>query len=70
METTKLGRITKQGSRWLQNVTVESANLAIQRDQRLGGVHRGISHKRGAQKARVAIAKETLVTPWRMLTHM
>ena len=44
--------------------------MAIQRDQRLGDVHKGISRKRGAQKARVAITKETLVIPWRILTYM
>ena len=37
-ETTKFGRITKQGSRWLRNATVEAANSAIQHDQRLGDV--------------------------------
>ena len=69
-ETTKLGRITKQGSRWLRNATVEAANSAIQHDQRLGDVHKRISHRRGPQKAKVAVAREMLVISWCMLTRM
>jgi transposase len=63
------GRITKQGSRWLRFMLVESAHIATMYDERLGRFYRRISERRGPQKAKVATAKEMLVIMWHMLQN-
>lgn len=49
---------------------VESANIAIQYDDRIGNFYFRIAARRGPQKAKVAAAKEMLVIMWYMLTKM
>jgi transposase len=62
------GRITRQGSRWIRFTIVESATTAIMYDDRISKFYRRIASRRGAQKAKVAAAKEMLVIIWHMLT--
>jgi transposase len=63
------GKITKQGSRWLRFMLVESAHTAIMYDDRLGRFYRRISERRESQKAKVATAKEMLAIMWHMLQN-
>lgn len=62
------GGITRTGSKWLRNATVEAATTAIRHDQRLGNLYTRISARRGPQKAKIAAAREMLVISWHMLT--
>lgn len=64
------GGITRTGSRWLRNATVEAATTAIRHDQRLANLYTRISARRGPQKAKVVAAREMLVISWHMLTKM
>lgn len=62
------GKITKQGSRWLRWVMVQSARQAVRHDERFRAYYERIERKKGDGKAVVAVAKEMLVVVWHMLT--
>jgi transposase len=55
------GHITRQGSKWLRYIIVETANTSTRCDDRIGRFYKRIAERRGPQKARVAAAKEMLV---------
>lgn len=57
-DTKRRGGITRTGSRWLLNATVEAATTAIRHDQRLENLHSRISARRGPQKASVSSVRD------------
>jgi transposase len=62
------GRITRDGSRWLRWVLVETAGHAIRRDEARARWARRLAMRKGIQKARVALARvlcQEVVTTWR-----
>ena len=63
------GGITKQGSVWLRNAIVEASATTIRYDKRMGEIHKRIRKRRGAMKARVAVARHLLEIIWHMLTN-
>ena len=63
------GNITRQGSRMLRWVMVESARVASVHDERLGGFYERVKARRGDQKAVVALACKMLKIVWFMLTE-
>jgi transposase len=65
---TRYGKITKQGSRVLRWIMVQSARNAVRCDDRFKAYYERIQHRKGDGKAVVAVAKEMLVVVWHMLT--
>jgi transposase len=65
---TRHGRVTKQGSRSLRWIMVQSARQAVRHDPRFKAYYERIERKKGDGKAIVAVAKEMLVVIWHMLT--
>jgi transposase len=63
------GSITKQGSRMLRWIMVESARTAVNSDSRLGEFYERVKQRRGGQKAIVAVACKMLKIIWTMLTR-
>jgi transposase len=63
------GRITKQGSRILRWVMVEAARVAVNHDPRMRAFHERVKHRRGDQKAIIAVANKMLKIIWFMLTR-
>ena len=63
------GSITKQGSRMLRWIMVEAATVAVNHDPRMGGFYERVKHRRGAQKAIIAVANKMLKITWFMLTR-
>jgi transposase len=51
------GRITRKGSRWLRWALVEAAMHGLKRTDRVGRWGRGLAVRKGALKARVALAR-------------
>jgi len=62
------GNVTKQGSRMLRWIMVESARVASVHDPRLGAFYERVKQRRGDQKAVVALACKMLKIIWFMLT--
>jgi transposase len=62
------GNITRQGSRMLRWIMVESARVASVHDPRLGVFYERVKARRGDQKAVVALACKMLKIVWFMLT--
>ncbi len=62
------GNVTKQGSRMLRWIMVESARVASVYDPRLGAFYERVKLRRGDQKAVVALACKMLKIIWFMLT--
>jgi transposase len=58
---TRRGKITKQGSRWLRWIMVQSARRAVIHDDRFRTYYQRIRDRRGDAKAITAVAKEMLV---------
>lgn len=54
------GRLTKQGSKWLRWVLVEAAQRYGKAPGRLGNFYRRILRRKGANTAKVALARELL----------
>ena len=52
------GSITKQGSRMLRWVMVEAARVAVNHDDRMRAFHERVKHRRGDQKAIIAVAND------------
>ena len=63
------GSITKQGSRMLRWVMVEAARVAVNHDPRMRTFYERVKHRRGDQKAVVAVANKMLKIIWFMLTR-
>jgi transposase len=53
----RYGRITKRGSPWLRWALIEAAMHGTKRTDRVGRWGRGLAVKKGALKARVALAR-------------
>ncbi len=66
--TYKGGGITKEGSVWMRNAIVEAATITIQYDPRMQRIYERVKKRRGAQKAKVAVALHMLEIIWYMLT--
>ena len=58
------GKITKQGRTELRQVLIEVAWAAVQNSTIWRGRYQKLAHKKGSQKAIVAIARRILVTIW------
>jgi transposase len=63
------GGITKQGSRMLRWIMVEAARVAVMNDPRMRTFYERVKHRRGNQKAIVAVANKMLKIIWFMLTR-
>lgn len=63
------GAITKQGSRTLRWIIVESARVASTHDPRLRSFYERVKGRRGDQKAIIATANKMLKIIWFMLTR-
>jgi len=65
--TTKIGGITKRGSRWLRRVLVEVAHVAVRMDCRFKRMFLRIAAKRCVKVAYVAVARKLLAVIWHLL---
>jgi transposase len=63
------GSITKQGSRTLRWIIVEAARVAVNHDVKMQAFHERVKHRRGDQKATIAVANKMLKIIWFMLTR-
>jgi transposase len=63
------GHITREGSSYIRWAMVEAACKAPSRDESLNRAYRRIARRRGALKARVAIARRLLMAVWYVLTY-
>jgi len=63
------GSITKQGSRTLRWIIVEAARVAVNHDERMRVYYERVKHRRGDQKAIIAVANKMLKIIWFMLTR-
>lgn len=63
------GRITKQGSKMIRWIMVESARVAVNHDPRLNAFYERIKYRRGDQKAIIATANKMLKIIWTMLSR-
>jgi transposase len=61
------GKITKQGSKMLRWIMVEAARTAVNHDERMRAYYERVRHRRGDQKAIVAVANKMLKIIWFML---
>lgn len=69
-ERTRRSGITKEGSRWLRWILVESALHAIKKEGKIRNLYMRVSAKKGHNKAIVAAAREMLVAVYWMLIRM
>ncbi len=65
---TRLGRLTKQGSKWLRWILVELSLHAINGAPQFRSLYYRVSKKHGVNTARVAVARAMLKTIYAMLT--
>lgn len=63
------GNITKQGSKLLRWIMVEAARVAVNHDDRMRSFYERVKHRRGDQKAIIAVANKMLKITWYMLTR-
>jgi transposase len=63
------GSITKQGSKMLRWIMVEAARVAVNHDPRMRSFYERVKHRRGDQKAIIAVANKMLKITWFMLTR-
>lgn len=57
----RFGSISKGGSRLLRYLPVEAAQTSVRRDEGLKGFYLRLLRRRGAQKAKVAVARKLLI---------
>jgi transposase len=57
----RFGSISKSGSRLLRYLLVEAAQITVRRDEELKRFYLRLLHRRGAQKAKVAVARKLLI---------
>jgi transposase len=66
---TRLGSITKRGSRWLRRVMVEVAHVAVRMNCRFKDMFWRIASKRCKNVAYVAVARKLLTVIWHLLLN-
>jgi transposase len=68
-DTTRHGRITKTGSKWLRYIMVEAAQhqQLCKRKSGFGSYYLKLKQRRGAKTAAVATARKLLAVIWRLL---
>jgi len=66
---TKIGGITKRGSRWLRRVLVEVAHVAVRMDCRFKDMFWRIASKKCKNVAYVAVARKLLTVIWHLLLN-
>jgi len=66
---TRYGHITKEGSRWLRWIMVESAQQATRKPGPLKRFYERVAWKHGRKAARVALARHMLGIVHHLLTH-
>jgi transposase len=64
---THYGHITKQGSRWLRWILIESSHHAIRGSLRFRQLYQRVSKKHGKNTGRVAVAREMLCVIYHLL---
>jgi transposase len=65
--TTRLGRLTKQGSKWLRRILVETSIHAVNGAPQFRSLYWRGQRKHGTNTARVAVARAVLKTLYAML---
>lgn len=68
-ERTHHGRITKQGSAWLRWAALEAAYPAIKKDLGLRVLYNRLAKRKGANVAKIAVARRLLTIIYRVLTE-
>jgi len=63
----RFGSISKSGSRLLRYLLVEAAQITVRRDEELKRFYLRLLHRRGAQKAKVAVARKLLIRGYVLL---
>jgi transposase len=63
----RFGSISKGGSRLLRYLLVEAAQITVRRDEGLKRFYLRLLHRRGAQKAQVAVARKLLIRGYILL---
>jgi transposase len=63
----RFGAISKSGSRLLRYLLVEAAQITVRRDEGLKRFYLRLLHRRGAQKAKVAVARKLLIRGYILL---
>jgi len=66
---TKIGGITKRGSRWLRRVMVEVAHVAVWMDCRFKDMFWRIASRKCRKVAYVAVARKLLTVIWHLLSN-
>jgi len=66
---TRLGRLTKQGSKWLRWILVECSVHAITGAPQFRSLYTRVARKHGPNTGRVAVARAMLKTIYAMLTN-
>ena len=61
------GRITKQGNKWIRWACIEAVYPAIRKDPALGAMYERLKTAKGANVAKVAVAKRLLTIAYRLL---
>ena len=67
--STKIGGITKRGSRWLRRVLVEVAHVAVLMDCRFKDMFWRVASKKCRNVAYVAVARKMLTVIWHLLLN-
>jgi len=67
--STKIGGITKCGSRWLRRVLVEVAHVAVRMDCRFKDMFWRVASKKCRNVAYVAVARKLLTVVWHLLLN-
>jgi len=63
------GRITKQGNKWIRWACIEAVYPAIRKDPALAALYERLKAAKGANVAKVAVAKRLLTIAYRLLTE-
>jgi len=63
------GRITKQGNKWIRWACIEAVYPAIRKDPALAAIYERLKAAKGANVAKVAVAKRLLTIAYRLLTE-
>jgi len=63
------GRITKQGNKWIRWACIEAVYPAIRTDPALAALYERLKPAKGANVAKVAVAKRLLTIAYRLLTE-
>jgi transposase len=66
---TRVGQLTKQGSRWLRWILIEISTHAVNGAPQFRRLYWRVAKRRGRQTARVAVARALLKTIYAMLTR-